>query len=136
MNRCAFLTTDNLDGFVHDDELAVGPLRELGWTVEFVPWRSPVPDWDSFHVVVIRTPWDYPDDRQAFLEVLETVDRSAARLENSIDLVRWNLDKRYLLDLAASGDRLCQHRFSANSMTTLPINCFMTLGRLKSSSNP
>ncbi len=103
MNRCAFLTTDNLDGFVPDDELAVGPLRELGWTVEFVPWRSPVPDWDSFHVVVIRTPWDYPDDRQAFLEVLETVDRSAARLENSIDLVRWNLDKRYLLDLAKSG---------------------------------
>jgi len=99
---CAFLTTDDLDGFVVDDEEAIGPLRALGWTVEQVPWRRQE-EWDRFGIVVIRSPWDYQSDPTAFLKVLEGIEASSARLENPVELVRWNLRKSYLRKLEAGG---------------------------------
>jgi glutathione synthase/RimK-type ligase-like ATP-grasp enzyme len=103
VKRCAFLTTDSLENFVCDDELAYAPLRELGWEVEAVPWRRPGVDWDRFEAVVIRSTWDYQADPEAFLSVLEEIDGSTARLENPLHLVRWNLRKTYLLDLMRRG---------------------------------
>ncbi len=105
MPTCAFLTTDDLSGFVTYDHETVAPLRDRGWEVTFVPWRADA-DWDAFDLVVIRSPWDYQDDPDAFLAVLETVDRSAARLENPLAVVRWNLRKTYLRDLEAAGVRI------------------------------
>ena len=105
MPACAFLTTDRLDGFVTYDALAVAPLRALGWTVRHVPWRAEA-DWGAFDAVVIRSPWDYQDEPDAFLAVLETIERSGARLENGLDVVRWNLRKTYLRDLEARGVRV------------------------------
>ncbi|NIP57869.1 MAG: hypothetical protein GWM92_06420, partial [Gemmatimonadetes bacterium] len=99
---CAFLTTDELDSFVVDDEEAIGPLRALGWTVDQVPWRRRE-DWDRFRIVVIRSAWDYQSDPHAFLEVLERIETSSARLENPLELVRWNLRKSYLRELEAGG---------------------------------
>lgn len=105
MPRCAFLTTADLDGFVTYDHDAVAPLAALGWSVAFVPWRTEA-DWDAYDLVVIRSPWDYQDDPDAFLSVLEAIDRSAARLENPLDVVRWNLRKTYLRDLEAADVRI------------------------------
>lgn len=102
LRSCAFLTTDDLEGFVTDDELAHGPLRCLGWEVEPVPWRT-LGDPARFEAVVIRTPWDYPDDPDTFLAVLERVERSPARLANPLELVRWGLKKTYLRDLGERG---------------------------------
>ena len=39
MPRSAFLTMENLHGFVSDDELVSAPLGEYGWDVETVSWR-------------------------------------------------------------------------------------------------
>ena len=102
MPTCAFLTTDTLDAFVAYDHLAVAPLARLGWTVEMVPWRAEA-DWDAYDVVVVRSPWDYQDDPDAFLDVLSAIDASAARLENPLAVMRWNLRKTYLRDLEAAG---------------------------------
>lgn len=102
---CAFLTTDDLDGFFTYDALAVPCFEELGWTVEKISWRAGgrgEVDWSAYRVVVIRTPWDYQDDPDAFLRVLEEID-AATRLENSLDLCRWNLAKTYLRDLERRG---------------------------------
>ena len=102
MPACAFLTTDALDAFVTYDHDAVEPLAALGWTVDFVPWRADA-DWDAYALVVIRSPWDYQDDPDAFLDVLGRIDQSAARLENGLDVVRWNARKTYLRDLESAG---------------------------------
>ena len=102
MPACAFLTTDALNAFVTYDRVAVAPLAARGWTVEEVPWRSEA-EWDAFDLVVIRSPWDYQDAPDDFLAVLDTIDRSRARLENPLPVVRWNLRKTYLRDLDAVG---------------------------------
>ncbi|NCF68110.1 MAG: hypothetical protein GWP61_19260, partial [Chloroflexi bacterium] len=102
MKRCAFLTMDNLDGFVSDDELAIEPLSALGWHTELISWRQTAVPWSSFDAVVIRTTWDYQNDVQTFLAVLAEIDRTT-RLENSLSVVRWNMHKRYLRDLEQQG---------------------------------
>lgn len=103
MRVCAFLTTDNLEGYVYDDELARAPLAALGWEVRYVPWRQPPSVWDAFDAVVIRTPWDYQRAPDAFLATLAAIEARGVPLANSLRLARWNIRKSYLTDLAAQG---------------------------------
>lgn len=100
--------------FVSDADLGVAPMADLGWAVEMVPWRRDV-DWNEYDLVYICTPWDYQDDVAAFMEVLETVERSSAVLVNSLDLVRWNLEKTYLRELELRG---------ADIVPSLFFDCF------------
>ncbi len=101
--RCAFLTMDDMSDFVTDADLSIAPMNALGWDVQMVPWRARNAGWDDFELVYICTPWDYPDDVHGFLDVLEEIDRSSAKLVNSLDLVRWNLEKTYLRELESHG---------------------------------
>jgi hypothetical protein len=94
---------DNLEGYVNDDALAYAPLRALGWDVEAIPWRRPGVDWSRFRIVVIRSTWDNQHAPAAFLAALDQIRQSGARLENPLDLVRWNLEKTYLRDLEQRG---------------------------------
>lgn len=115
MRKCAFLTTDHLDGFVTDDELAHEPLRQLGWKVEEIPWRAalrePRVNWDAYDAVVIRTTWDYHKEPGLFLESLDLIEASQARLVNPLELVRWNLHKSYLRRLEERGVRIVPTRW-------------------------
>lgn len=103
MKHCAFLSMDNLDDFVCYDHLLIAPLKKRGWSVTEVSWRNESTDWDKFDVVLIRSPWDYQKDPEAFLNVLQKIEGSNAVLENSLDLVKWNIDKTYLRDLEQKG---------------------------------
>lgn len=94
---------DDMGHYVADDDLAIAPLDDLGWEVSTISWRDTDVDWNEFAIVVIRTPWDYQRSPNEFLTVLERIDSSNARLENPLDVVKWNLDKRYLIDLESRG---------------------------------
>ena len=102
MRRCAYLTMDDFGDFVSDADLSFEPMADLGWEVQMVPWRSDA-DWDSYELVYICTPWDYQDDVAGFIEVLEQIEASSAKLVNSLELVHWNLEKNYLRDLESHG---------------------------------
>lgn len=104
--RCCFLSMNDMGHYVSDDELAIAPLNDLGWDVSTISWRDSSVDWNDFELVVIRTPWDYQRSPHEFIEVLATIDSSSANLENSLDVVKWNLDKRYLDDLESKGLRI------------------------------
>lgn len=106
MNYCAVLSMDCLDDFEAYDHLFEPFLYKLGWQVDVISWRAENVDWDKYHAVIIRTPWDYQEDAPAFLRVLEQIEHSTAHLENSLDIVRWNIDKVYLQDLEAKNVEL------------------------------
>jgi hypothetical protein len=101
--RCAYLTMENSDGWSIDAHLGFPPMQALGWQIEAVPWRTSDGNWDQFDAVYIGTPWDYPEDPDQFLSVLESIDKSNAILINDLELVRWSLSKTYLRDLEAKG---------------------------------
>ncbi|MEM1181771.1 MAG: hypothetical protein AAGM22_25730 [Acidobacteriota bacterium] len=101
MRRCAFLSTDNLEDFFIYDELTYPHFAELGWAVDAVPWRASV-DWSQYELVVVRSPWDYQQEPERFLEVLADIDRQTL-LMNGLDVIRWNVRKDYLKDLRDRG---------------------------------
>lgn len=111
MRRVAFLTMDDTAGFHIYDELAHAPLRARGVLVETHPWRASGVDWSRFAAVVIRSTWDYQEDPDTFLAVLARIE-AATCLLNPLDVVRWNLDKRYLDDLARAGVDIVPTRFA------------------------
>ncbi len=96
---CAILSMDFLDGFESYDSLLEKPLAQRGWDTKIVPWRDQSTNWDQFDAVLIRSPWDYQDDHELFIEVLKRIEKSSAQLENPLQLVLWNINKTYLKDL-------------------------------------
>jgi hypothetical protein len=103
VRRIAFLTMHDPSGFVIDDELAVLPLARRGIQVETIPWDWPGIDWRQYALVVIRSTWDYQHKAREFLDVLEGIERLGVRLDNGSEIVRWNMQKSYLRDLAGRG---------------------------------
>jgi len=98
MRKCAFLTMDSLEDFFSYDTMLIEPMRREGWQVEEVSWKSQNINWADFEVVIIRSTWDYQDDVDNFIRTLEKIDKQT-RLENNLELVKWNICKDYLKDL-------------------------------------
>ncbi|GAC15495.1 ATP-grasp domain-containing protein [Aliiglaciecola lipolytica] len=103
MRKLAILSTDDLEDFFVYDHLAYEPLLKLGWQADEVSWHADNIDWNDYEVVVIRSTWDYQSKADEFVEVLEKIHSSTAKLENSLALVKWNINKDYLRDLNDKG---------------------------------
>lgn len=93
---------EDMGDYVTDFHLSIAPMKEIGWRVEPVAWRSAV-DWDGFDAVYICTPWDYPKYMPQFLAVLDRIESSRALLINDLSLVHWTLEKDYLRDVEDRG---------------------------------
>lgn len=83
-----------------ESHLLLEILERRGVSARLVPWDSTY-DWTATDVVVIRSPWDYFERLDEFLEWTQKVE-SITRLANPSTVVRWNTHKGYLLDLAAA----------------------------------
>ncbi|MCP2030899.1 hypothetical protein L1277_000963 [Okibacterium sp. HSC-33S16] len=81
----------------------VAGLTASGFHPRIVVWGDPEITWADFELVIIRSPWDYPDAPDAFLTWLAKV-ASVTQVLNAPELIRWNIDKAYLRDLAAVSD--------------------------------
>jgi glutathione synthase/RimK-type ligase-like ATP-grasp enzyme len=103
MPHIAFLSMDDLSGFVSYDSLAVEILRSRGSDVEEVSWRAKSVDWNRYDLVVQRSSWDYQQAPDAYLQVLSEIERSGAHLQNSLSIAEWNIRKTYLRDLQNAG---------------------------------
>jgi len=99
-----------LENILREDALLQDALGELGLSSRRVDWADPGVDWTRFRCAVLRTTWDYFDRIEAFRAWLGRVE-GATRLFNPVTLVRWNLDKGYLGELAERGVPVVPSRF-------------------------
>jgi hypothetical protein len=112
MARIALIST-NPESVGHDDTDLI-PLRaaleRVGFEVAVPSWRDPAVDCSGFELAIMRSPWDYP---QRLPEFLDWLDRASAltRMLNSPEIIRWNLDKRYMAELADRGVRVVESHF-------------------------
>jgi hypothetical protein len=90
---CADFPDGDEDGAVLQAALAA-----RGLSARWAVWSDPAVDW-SAGLVVLRSTWDYPNDRAAFLRWVSRLPRVA----NEAAIVEWNTDKVYLGELAAAG---------------------------------
>lgn len=82
-----------------DDPLLLRALEAAGVDTTHAAWDDPEQDWSSYDLVVIRSTWDYPGRRDAFVDWAHAV----RALANPADVVEWNTDKAYLGELGAAG---------------------------------
>jgi glutathione synthase/RimK-type ligase-like ATP-grasp enzyme len=94
--RVALVTCAELPDADPDDRKVLYPLTRRGIDTDIVVWDDKAVDWDKYQLVVLRSVWDYVRKRDEFVEWAQRV----SRLANPADVVRWNTDKRYLLELA------------------------------------
>lgn len=80
----------------------VAALTARGAQVDTPFWDDPSVDWGRFDVAVLRSTWDYVDRVDEFLAWADRT-RSATNLLNSPEVVRWNTDKHYLVQLERHG---------------------------------
>jgi len=115
--RVAFLSTDNLEKFFTYDKLLIEPMKNIGWIAEEISWRNENVNWSDYDSVIVRSTWDYQNDSEKFIGVLEKIN-SVSHLENDLDLMKWNMNKNYLFDLEQKGvkivDTIWERKFNRN----------------------
>ncbi len=78
-------------------------LAELGHEVASIPWDEDFYTMSDADLIVLRSCWDYFEAPDAFLAWLDNLARNDKNTLNPISTLRWNFDKRYLLQLAEAG---------------------------------
>ena len=102
-HRLAFATSTDYPSVQPDDAHLATSLERLGIQPIVCIWNDPDIDWSTFDAVLIRTIWDYFKHHAAFPAWLDRLDQLGIPTINDSRLLRWNSDKRYLLELAERG---------------------------------
>lgn len=107
--RVALATCRALPDGDPDDRGLPAALAKEGIDATWAVWDDPAVDWAAFDLVLIRSPWDYTERRDAFVAWA----RSVPRILNPVEVLDWNTDKRYLGDLLLAGLPVVPSRFAA-----------------------
>lgn len=83
-----------------DDKYLAASLKGLGVETIACIWNDPAVDWTKFDAVLIRSIWDYFKHYASFKQWLSQLPVPTI---NNKELLLWNSDKRYLIELANYG---------------------------------
>lgn len=103
------LLTYNDNGTYHrpaeknEDDLLIDYLLTKGLTVEKTVWNHPHVKWESYDLVIIKSPWDYFNLIGDFYDWLTEMEKKKIKFLNPIATVKWNADKHYLKDIENAG---------------------------------
>ena len=88
----------------------IAALQELAADVQVANWDDAAVNWRPFDVAVLRSTWDYSTRLDEFLQWAQRATRNTLLL-NPWPLVRWNIDKHYLQQLAERGIAIVPSQF-------------------------
>ncbi|MCP5397062.1 MAG: hypothetical protein H6918_10100 [Sphingomonadaceae bacterium] len=93
------------DAYEHDMQVAAlrPALAACEAELVVIDWHMPSSAFSGLDMVLVGTPWDYQDEADAFLTRLDELEVMGLPLCNPAAMVRWNLDKHYLAELAGLG---------------------------------
>ncbi|HJV88892.1 MAG TPA: hypothetical protein VJ623_01195 [Holophagaceae bacterium] len=109
MSPLALVTAQEALGLDQDLNPLLAALRAEGVDAEAVCWDADV-DWSRYRAAILRSTWDYVPRLPDFLAWCARA-AQATRLLNPPEVVRWNTDKHYLLDLHRAGVPVVPTRF-------------------------
>jgi glutathione synthase/RimK-type ligase-like ATP-grasp enzyme len=113
--RIALATSAEHAELPQNDLPLVEALRTEGLDLVAEVWTDPSIDWSSYDAVLLRSVWDYHLRYDEFTEWLALLDKAGVPLLNDSGLVRWNGDKRYLLELRERGVAIVPSQVAAGA---------------------
>lgn len=96
------LKYSSANGFNENEDL-LPFLQNKGLDISAEIWDDPLVDWRKYDVALLKTPWDYHQKFEQFKLWLEKIESLNIRLLNDYKIVRWNMDKHYLSEIAEAG---------------------------------
>ncbi len=100
---CVLLTSQEVTE-PHPDDLALAQsLQDADVRTQILPWEEFFSSGVDCTNVVFRTAWGYYRKISEFKKFLEELSRASISVWNPLDTIRWNLHKRYLLQLEKKG---------------------------------
>lgn len=96
-------TCARLPGLDPDERALLPALAARGLEARAAVWSDPSVEWAAARAVVVRSTWDYEQQRPAFLDWAARVERGGAALWNPLPVLTWNTHKGYLLRMQADG---------------------------------
>jgi glutathione synthase/RimK-type ligase-like ATP-grasp enzyme len=124
--KVALLSMDSLEKFHTYDKLLIEPMKTLGWIAEEISWRNEKVNWNDYDAVIVRSTWDYQNDSEKFISVLEKIN-NVTHLENDLDLMKWNMNKSYLFDLEQKGVKIVDSIWEKSFNSSLAHEYFYKL---------
>lgn len=100
--RLGIVTDSTISGLPADDKQLQSALIDRGLDVDPCIWTEE-DDPTLFDVLVLRSCWSYHRKVDQFTSWLEDVSNRGIQLFNPPSVVRWNIHKSYLTELADSG---------------------------------
>ena len=91
-----------IDQVLLEDQLLQTALEKKGLRVIKKDWADKHFDWTTTKYAIFRTIWDYFERFEEFFSWLEQT-KNKITFINSTEIIKWNIDKHYLHDLAKNG---------------------------------
>ncbi len=109
--RVGFVTSAQLRDLTPDDRSLLPVLAARGMAVVPAVWTEPLPP--ALDALVLRSTWDYHLRLPEFLAWVDAVEAAGIPLLNPPGTIRWNVDKKYLLEVEARGVPIVPTRHAA-----------------------
>src|SRR5579862_442479 len=122
MIDCTLVTCDDVPDLDPDDRVLAEELVRRGISIAVAVWSDGSVDWSDTKCCVLRSTWDYHRRFDDFTAWLDRVSRLTT-VWNSPKLVRWNADKRYLLDLEEAGVRIVPTQWAIRGAKFSLVEC-------------
>lgn len=104
MFNIAFATCEGpYNEFGEIQEFLLPALTKEDLTYSFVPFNSKDADWKKYRAILLVVCWDYHFHITEFMQWLDELERLSIKVLNPISVAKWNLNKKYLLDLQKKG---------------------------------
>ena len=85
-----------------EDQLLKTELENYNLKVCKKDWADPEFNWSNTKFAIFRTTWDYFERFKDFFSWIEKT-KNKTEFINSSDIIKWNIDKHYLIDLEKKG---------------------------------
>lgn len=118
--KAAFVTCEELPELYEREDIADQALNEHDFAVDSTRWDDPDVNWSSFDVIILRTTWDYHIKFEKFRSWLELIAATGVPMFNSLNVIRWNFHKKYLLELEEIGIPLPGTAFFSERLSDFP----------------
>ena len=88
----------------NEDEMLLQLFSKHHHQVTLKVWDDPSVDWTSYDIIIIKSTWDYFIGKiEKFYQWLRFIKEKNIPCLNHPDLIKWNADKHYLLDIQSAG---------------------------------
>jgi len=96
-----FVTDKDEPLLTKDDRVLAQYLLSKNITIEAAIWDDEKVLWQQYDVIILRSTWDYHTQTGKFNKWLDQLELLSCKVLNAVSIIRWNLNKKYMLDFSS-----------------------------------